>query len=110
MDKINIAYTPNNENYEMTLVSIYSVIKNHQQNDLSFYIVVGKDFKNEYKTELNKINKFENCAIFIIEIDQQKYRTLTSRLLYSPRLSFFEFGKIINQNKILYLNSYSIVN
>ena len=110
MDKINIAYTPNNENYEMTLVSIYSVIKNHQQNDLSFYIVVGKDFKNEYKTELNKLNKFENCAIFIIEIDQQKYKTLSSRLLYSPRLSFFEFGKIINQNKILYLNSYSIVN
>ena len=33
MDKINIAYTPNNENYEMTHVSIYSDIKNHQQND-----------------------------------------------------------------------------
>ncbi len=108
---IKIAYTPDNSNALMTIVSMQSIILNNQDNIIDFYIVVDETFKDTYEKLLKSFEKNDNCkSVNIIKTEGYKYNNLSKKLLSTPRMHQFEFGNLIKEDKILYLNSYCFVN
>lgn len=106
----NILYMVDNDNFEMAFVSIHSVIKNNLNNFLKIFIVVNYDFKKENEELLKFINKIESCELKIIKRDQKQYSRFSQRLLPTERFALFDIANFINEEKILFINSYSIVN
>src|SRR5574344_1296043 len=106
---INIGYTPSNETYEITIVSMYSSLLNNPQSLINFYIVVPETF--DKSNNFSCLKNYKNCnEINIIHVDSNKYKNMSSGLFYSNRLFSFEFPELIKIDKILYLSSHSIVN
>lgn len=105
---MNIVYTPTNDTYIFTLVSICSILLNNLNSDINFYLVIDDTFnKLEY---FESIKKYKNCKnINVINVDKRKYRNLYSKFYFTTRLYAFEFANLIKEDKVLYLSSHTIV-
>ena len=108
---INIAYTPTNDTFYMTLVSITSLFKNNKSNKIVLHIFHDRDFSNKNINDIKKYVNYNNCSdIKFYLIDKDKYLLLSSKVAFNERLYCFEFPHLVNADKLLYLNSFSIVN
>ena len=97
--------------YYMTLVSMVSILLNNQEEKIKFYIIIDETFDLEEKSLFNKYKTWENCVdIIFVKINSAKYKTLHEDLCVCPRLYCYEFGNLINENRVLYLNSFAIIN
>ncbi len=108
---INIAYTPTNDTFYMTLVSITSLFKNNKSNKIVLHIFHDRDFSNKNINDIKKYVNYNNCSdIKFYLVDKDKYLLLSSKVAFNERLYCFEFPYLVNTDKLLYLNSFSIVN
>ena len=108
---INIAYTPTNDTFYMTLVSITSLFKNNKSNKIVLHIFHDRDFSNKNINDIKKYVNYNNCSdIKFYLVDKDKYLLLSSKVAFNERLYCFEFPHLVNADKLLYLNSFSIVN
>lgn len=110
MKKINIAYTPINDTYLLNIVSMQSLLCNNKNVMFDFYLAIDSSFENEYLSAIEKfIDKQPNATFNVVKINFDKYQYLKQHLLFTNRLYVFEFGNLINEDKILYLNEFCIV-
>lgn len=109
---IKILYTPENKDCYATIVSMQSVIVNNLDNNIEFNIVIDEQFKTEYIALFESFKKFANCSrVTIIKQDSGQYKNIAKKIYYCPRLFLFNVGNLFeNEDKLLYLHSYSIVN
>lgn len=108
---INIVYTPSNETSIMTCVSICSLLINNPNNEIKFYFIITDKFDKKNIQYINSYLKNKNCIdIKYINIDEDKYKSLNKRIYHSSRLYCFEFGNLIPEDKVLYLNANTIIN
>lgn len=111
MKKINIVYTPINDTYLLNIVSMQSLLCNNENAVFNFYLVIDYSFENEHLSVIKRfIDRQSNVNLSIIKINFDKYRYQKEHLLFTNRLYAFEFGNLINEDKILYLNEFCIVN
>lgn len=111
MKKINIVYTPINDTYLLNIVSMQSLLCNNENAVFNFYLVIDYSFENEHLSVIKRfIDRQSNVNLSIIKINFDKYRYQKEHLLFTSRLYAFEFGNLINEDKILYLNEFCIVN
>lgn len=109
--KINIVYTPINDTYLLNIVSMQSLLCNNENAVFNFYLVIDYSFENEHLSVIKRfIDRQSNVNLSIIKINFDKYRYQKEHLLFTSRLYAFEFGNLINEDKILYLNEFCIVN
>lgn len=105
---IKIVYTPINHYYYMLYVSMLSVILNNKSNVIDFYILHDNTFEKEYIKGIKSFEKYKNCkSINFIEINQAENPYIDN---YGHSLYCLQLPKVINENKVLYLNTLDIVN
>ncbi|MGN1154358.1 MAG: ABC transporter transmembrane domain-containing protein, partial [Candidatus Gastranaerophilaceae bacterium] len=112
MNNIKILYTPENKDFFATLVSIQSVILNNVNNSLEFNIVIDENFETAYIKRFQNLEKYDNAIrVNILQENSEKYKNVSKKIYYCPRLFLFNVGNLFKDDeKILYLHSYSIVN
>ena len=88
-----------------------SLLCNNENAVFNFYLVIDYSFENEHLSVIKRfIDRQSNVNLSIIKINFDKYRYQKEHLLFTSRLYAFEFGNLINEDKILYLNEFCIVN
>ena len=110
MEKIVIAYTPTNETYLMMFVSMESVLTNNSNNNIVFYVVIDNSFNTSYFNYLKKYKNKYNFEIIIKKVNKNKYEKISDKLNICNRLYVYDFPELIEEDRILYLNSFSIIN
>ncbi|MCR4881480.1 MAG: ATP-binding cassette domain-containing protein [bacterium] len=106
--EINVAYSISEENFYMAMVSIYSLFANNQNNNINLYIIYDGTVRQEFISKFDIIKKYDNCSsLYCAKINHIKY---TSFCHYYNSLYCLELPKITDADKILYINSASIVN
>lgn len=107
---INIAYTPNNTTYLMNIVSIQSLLINNPSCKIKIYLLVDSIFEKAYISLFKTIIKgFNNVVLNIINVDSDNNFLNQDKVTFTNRLYLFKIGDLINENKVLYLNEFSIV-
>ncbi len=109
MDKINIAYTINNQNIYHLIVSVQSIISNNKNNDLNFYIVYDEEFEEFNLKEFEKF-KSSNCKFRFIKEDSLKFQKIKGKVNFNERFYCADFPNLIDADKILYFTSYTLIN
>ena len=109
-NEYNIVYTPRSDNYLNTIVSIKSVLLNNLNNRINFHIFIDEYFDDMYLKYFNIFKSEPNCqSINIIKFNSLKYK-ISNKIYYSNRFVIFDIHNYISCEKVLFLNSYSIVN
>lgn len=105
---INIVYTPINHYYYMLYISMYSVIINNTNNNINFYILHDKTFEKKYIKGLKAFEKYKNCkSINFIEINQTENPYIDN---FGHSLYCLQLPRLINEDKVLFLNTLDIIN
>ena len=105
---MNIAYYLTQENYISALVSFVSVIINNTNSNIKFYFIIDNRFDNKKLEYFFKyIKNYKNITIETIpQFSYKKYPKVKDHILFSC----FQLGNLIKENKILFMNAYSLVN
>ncbi len=107
---INIAYTPNNTTYLMNIVSIQSLLINNPSCKIKIYLLVDSSFEKAYISLFKTIIKgFNNVVLNVINVDSDNNFLNQDKVTFTNRLYLFKIGDLINENKVLYLNEFSII-
>lgn len=111
-NKMNIVYSFQGiEEAEMLIVSMYSVLLNHQNSQIEFYIALDSKIDNKYIKLLDKFKDYNNCiGVHFITIDKHKYLSLRPEVINYHYSYIYELAELINVDKFLYLSYFSIVN
>lgn len=108
---MNVVYTISNKNYYMTFVSLLSLFNNNIDTKINLYIVFDKCFEQEYLYKLKYFENQTNCKqLKYICIDRQKYVEAGFDMFnFDERLYIFELANLIDCDKILYIDSTSLI-
>ncbi len=110
-NKINIVYALNVNEIQMLFVSMISVLLNHQNSQIEFYITSDYKIDNRYIKLLDKFKEYNNCVgVHFITIDRNKYLSLRPQIVNYIFSYIYEIAEHIKVDKFLYLSYFSIVN
>lgn len=114
MKEINILYTANHEYVKPMLVSMYSLLENNKNLNITIHIMHDNFNTNDFKIIENIISEFENCNVYfydfkIIEniINEYNIPDWRGTKIANARVFFNEYIK--NIDNLLYLDSDTIV-
>lgn len=97
----------------ITLVSIFSVIKNCNKEQIKFYILIDQNFSADLKTEMNNFVKTKNNDAEIIEFVDvgSLFDGVSSHINHIKKATFYRLliPEIIPEDKCIYLDSDTIV-
>ena len=112
MTIINIAYIPTNENYIISLVSMYSLLKNNKNSHINFYILYDETFDVIFLNQYEDVKKMTNCVnVNFIKIKHARYLFLKETMQnFDSRIYGFELPYVIDEDKILFLDSETLIN
>lgn len=106
----SIVYSPTEENYIGTIVSMLSVLENNKQNKIKFYLVLEKCFEKSLIQHFEIYKKYENCLDIVYEyIDSFKYKKVLRGINFNNNYFLFEYANIIKEDKFLFLKPFSLV-
>ena len=107
--ELNIAYTLYREQIYMLLVSMQSIITNHHNIKINFYILMNEFFTYEDISALETFNKVNNCNIHFINCNQAKFIKLKNFVKFNPHFYSFDLANLIPEDKVLYLDANTLV-
>lgn len=109
---INIAIASDNNYTYPLIVTMTSILESKNRNTkIDFYIMLSGDFKDENKAKIMSLkNKYRNCNINLIDMQNKSKEAYTSRHIKSAAYYRLILGSLLPQlDKILYLDSDLIV-
>lgn len=109
-DTINILYAINSNKWYRSFASIQSVLENNRKSFVKIYLMIDNKFNPDNKVIFDSFRKFKNCADIIwVSIDESEFANLGEFLpSEASSMYFLAAGKYINEERILYLDSYDI--
>ena len=111
---INIAYLVNNENFNLCLISIVSILKNSEYENINF-ILLYNDISHINLSEINKLKKIHSFLLKTLYIPNEYYESFpkkeskTKIILFSINLIKYLLYYLSDNDRILYLNCNTIV-
>ena len=70
---INIVYTISDAYFDLTYVSIHSLLENNKNNFINLYVLYDESLDKNYLKLLDKFNKYENCSeLTLLKINNKK--------------------------------------
>ena len=110
-NNIKLLYILSDQSLNMAIVSIKSLLMNNQTNFLDFYFAFDENFNIKNLKNIETVCKDKIVkSINYIKIDSQKYSAFNTKVICSERNYIFEIHNLINEDKILFMNPYSIIN
>lgn len=108
---INIAYTPTNNTYQLAIISMFSLLINNTNNIIDFYIITDKTFDYKNIEKFKFLKHYKNCNnITFITTNNEYSNLIKNKILVSERMRIYEFGTLLNEDKVLFLDAQTIVN
>ena len=108
---LTIAYTITNDSLYYAIVSIASLFINNKDNNINLNIIYDENLDDEYLKLFKKFDIYKNCTeLNYIKINSSKYDYFKRNLFFSERFYIFELSNLINADRVLYINEYTIVN
>ena len=108
---LTIAYTITNDSLYYAIVSIASLFINNKDNNINLNIIYDENLDDEYLKLFKKFDIYKNCTeLNYIKINSSKYDYFKRNLFFSERFYIFELPNLINADRVLYINEYTIVN
>ena len=110
-NKINIAYTPDDNYINLTIVSMQSVIENNKDCDIEFIIGYSK-LSNHSLSKLKWMESNKNCSIRFVKIDEADFQGMTVSCWVTIQAWFrIKIPELCpDLDKILYLDCDTLIN
>ena len=113
MSQMNIAFCFNNAYTDKVGVTMTSVLKNHPQEDICFYLF-SSDLSQQNIEKLNKLKlKYKNFSIQTIQVDKSLFDNIKLNISYISLETYYRYviaDLLPDIDKILYLDGDLIVN
>lgn len=114
MKKINVLYTLDHKYVKYMLVSLYSLLENNKDIDITIHIICDKFEIEDYKIIESIISEFKNTNVFFYNfqkieniIDEYNISSWRDKKIPNARLFFNEYIK--ESENLLYLDSDTII-
>ena len=109
-NSINIAYTLDNDNIYMILVSMQSIIENNINNIITFYLIIDEYFETDQYKIFSSLQQNENFNIKLIKESSNKFNRIKSKINFNKHMYCFDLYNLINETRVLYLDENTIIN
>ena len=109
-NSINIAYTLDNDNIYMILVSMQSIIENNINNIITFYLIIDEYFETDQYKIFSSLQQNENFNIKLIKESSNKFNRIKSKINFNKHIYCFDLYNLINETRVLYLDENTIIN
>lgn len=113
MKNINIAYATDKKQYILTLVSIFSVLKNSSPQSFYKFHILNDNLCNKIKKSFKQVeNKYKNCSIEFIQVDSNIFSDfpLSGWVTVPAWFRILLPDLLPEADKILYLDNDTIIN
>ncbi len=109
-NSINIAYTLDNDNIYMILVSMQSIIENNLNNIITFYLIIDEYFETDQYKIFNSLPQNKNFNIKLIRENSNKFNRIKSKINFNKHFYCFDLYNLIDESRVLYLDENTIIN
>ena len=89
-NRMNIAFCVNNGYTKNLAVVMFSILKNHPDVVVSFYIF-SSDFSKENQTYLEKLKAFKDFSLKIVTVNKGEFSDCPITIDYISRETYFRF-------------------
>ena len=105
---INIAYAINNNNFDNFLISLISILKNSELENLNF-IIIYDDINLFNIQKISMFKEFRSFDLQTLNISNSLSKYIASKKTFLSYILIYNLYKLYNIDKILYLNPKSII-
>ena len=109
MTEINIAYTLFEDEFNMMLVSMQSILANNPKAKINFYILSNDFFHFENNISMDLFLKQNNCNVIPVKCDVSKFSKIKNIVRFNPHFYSFDIANLVNVDRILYLDANTII-
>lgn len=107
---MNVAFVINNDIFEMTYISIHSLLKENSDSKINLYIAIDENLSKIKLLLLNKFKNYSNCKeLNYIHVNMSKYKNIADVVSFSELLYQFEIPRHIDGARVLFIGMYALI-